>query len=223
MNKINIAIDGPSGVGKSTISSYISKELGYKFINSGNVYRGIAYYLYINNIDYKNKINVINSLKNIDIEIKKESIFLNNKNITNEIRKEEISKIASVSSSYAEVRSFVVELIQNIIKDKKGFIMDGRDTTFRLMPNADLKIFLWADANERAKRRLLQDKEMGFNSKYDDVLMNINNRDYQDMNREVDPLHQTRDSIKIDCTNLNKQEVISLITKLVKEKELENK
>ncbi|UUD37204.1 cytidylate kinase [Mycoplasmopsis californica] len=223
MGKINIAIDGPSGVGKSTISKHISENLGYNFINSGSVYRAVALYLYLKKIDYKNQELVIQNLPNIKIELEKDRVFLNGKEVENQLREQHISQIASVSSSYPKVREFVVRLIQNIVKNKKGYIMDGRDTTFRLMPNAELKIFLWADASERAKRRLLQDKEMGFVSNYDEVLKNIIARDEQDMNREVDPLHQTKDAIKIDCTNLNKAQVIEVITELVRSKESENK
>lgn len=222
MSKINIAIDGPSGVGKSTISKYISKNLGYVFINSGSVYRAIAFYLHNKKIDVSNEVNVVSIFPRLEIKISNDDVILNGFDISHQIREQAISKIASIIAKYKQVREYVINYVHNLIKNQKGFVMDGRDTTFRLMPNAEVKIFLWASVESRAQRRLLQDHQMGFNSKYEDVLEDVKKRDFNDMNREVDPLHQTKDAIHIDCTTLNEQQTIDKIIEIIKKAEKTN-
>lgn len=172
--KVNIAIDGPSGVGKSTVSKLIAKKLNYTFINSGSIYRTIAYHVIKNDIDINNEKDVISSLDSLEFSLSKnEELFYKGENITLILRSEQISISTPVVSKIPEVRKFVTSYIQKMTKGKKGFIIDGRDTTFKVMPHADVKIFLWATAEERAQRRVDQNHQLGYNSNYDEVLYEI--------------------------------------------------
>ncbi|ADE19765.1 (d)CMP kinase [Mycoplasma crocodyli] len=216
MNKVNIAIDGPAGAGKSTVSKEIARRLNYTFINSGSMYRAIAYNAIMNNVDLNIEEEVNKTLKKGMIELKlDESVWLNGKDVSNLIRAEHISRSSAIVAKYQQVRNFVVDYIHNMTKTSKGFIMDGRDTTFKLMPHAEVKIFLWADAKERAKRRYLQNESLGFQTSLEEVLLDVKHRDEQDMNRKVDPLHKTEDATLIDCTFMNFEEVVNKIIELV--------
>ncbi|EFF41703.1 (d)CMP kinase [Mycoplasmopsis alligatoris] len=216
MKKVNIAIDGPAGAGKSTVSKEIAKRLEYTFINSGSMYRAIAYNAIMHDVDLDNENSVTETLKSVEIELKlDESVWINGRDVSNAIRAEHISHGSSTIAKYQKVREFVVSYIQNMTKANKGFIIDGRDTTFKLMPHAEVKIFLWADAQERAKRRQLQNETMGFKTSYDEVLLDVKLRDEQDMNRKVDPLHKTEDATLIDCTNMSFEEVVLEIIRIV--------
>ncbi|UUM19522.1 MULTISPECIES: (d)CMP kinase [unclassified Mycoplasma] len=215
--KVNIAIDGPAGAGKSTVSKEIAQRLKYTFINSGSVYRAIAYNALQQGANLKNKDEVLATLQKGMIELQAdENVILNGHNITKIIRSENISLATPIVAKIQQVRDFVVEFIQEMTKKEKGFIIDGRDTTFKIMPHAELKIFLWADPKERAQRRYLQNNEMGYQTSYEEVLYDIKQRDAQDMNREIDPLHKTEDAFLIDCTDLEIEEVIQKIIELVK-------
>ncbi|WP_025755650.1 (d)CMP kinase [Mycoplasmopsis cricetuli] len=217
--KVNIAIDGPGGAGKSTVSKEIAKKLKYTFINSGSVYRAIAYNAIKKGVDLREKIEVLSTLEHGMIELKSnEDVFLFNENITKAIRNEVVSQAAAKIAKIQEVRDFVVSFIQIMTKRRKGFIIDGRDTTFKIMPHAEVKIFLWADAKERAHRRHTQNIAMGYESHYEEVLYDIKNRDSQDMNREIDPLHKTEDAVLVDCTDMEVNDVVKYIINLVNEK-----
>ncbi|WP_406614186.1 (d)CMP kinase [Mycoplasma corogypsi] len=217
--KVNIAIDGPCGAGKSTVAKKIAEKLGYTFINSGSVYRAIAYNVIENKIDSTSIDEIIASLATANIELHADDIVcLNGTDISKNIREDYISQITPNIAKIQQVRDFVVELIQHMTNKSKGFIVDGRDTTFKLMPHAEVKIFLWAEPEERARRRWMQNKELGFESNYDEVLYDVKKRDAQDMNREIDPLHKTEDSELIDCTHMTQYEVIDAIIDLVNKK-----
>ncbi|WP_029512600.1 (d)CMP kinase [Mycoplasmopsis iners] len=223
MKKINIAIDGPSGAGKSTVSNELARRLGYIFVNTGSFYRAVAYYACNQNVDITNEEAVVKSLEtlknNHSITIDdQEHIYLNGENITSEIRADVISKAASKIATYKPVREYVVDTIQAITKANKGYIMDGRDTTFRIMPYAEIKIFLTASPEERTKRRIKQNEELGYNTDFDTVLAEIKARDYQDTHRSMDPLHKVSDAIEIDCTLMGFEKVVETIINLVKEK-----
>ncbi|WP_036452101.1 (d)CMP kinase [Mycoplasma buteonis] len=226
MKRVNIAIDGPSGAGKSTVANEIAKRLKYTFINSGSIYRAITFNVIKSDIASNDKVGIINSLSDLNIELKEnDEIFLNDENISKDIRREYISQTVPNIAKISEVREYVVDFIHHMTKRRKGFIIDGRDTTFKLMPHAEVKIFLWADPEERANRRYKQNLQMGYETNYDEVLYDVKKRDAQDMNREVDPLHKTEDSILIDCTHMTQeeviQEIIDLVNKTIKDKELE--
>lgn len=219
MKKVNVAIDGPSGAGKSSVSKQISTLLSYTPINSGSLYRAIALNALREGVDLVDKASVLKTLKNAMIELKEdESVYLNGENVSTQIRAEHISKAAAVVAKYQEVRNFVVDYVQEITKTNKGFIVDGRDTTFKLMPHAEVKIFLWAEPEERAKRRCAQNLLLGYSSNYEEVLYDVKMRDAQDMNREVDPLHKTEDAILVDCTNMSFDEVVEHIINIIKNK-----
>lgn len=227
MKKINIAIDGPSGAGKSSVSTEVAKRLGYTFINTGSFYRAVAYNAIELNIEVDNQQAVVESLQTLEsnaIEIDdKEQIFLRKKNISIDIRADKISKLASKIAAYKEVREFVVALIQNITKTGKGYIMDGRDTTFRIMPFAETKIFLTASPEERAKRRLKQNEKLGYNTNFEIVLSEVKERDYQDTHRSTDPLHKVADAIEIDCTNMSFDQVVDKVIEIVEKEALNEK
>ncbi|WP_027121543.1 (d)CMP kinase [Mycoplasma leonicaptivi] len=217
--KVNIAIDGPSGVGKSTVSKEIAKRLKYTFINSGSVYRAIAKNVIDKGIDTRDVEGVLKTLETGMIKLyEDDKIELHGVDISHQIRADYISQITPNIAKIQEVREYVVDFIQHMTKKRKGYIIDGRDTTFKIMPHAEVKIFLWADPEERATRRMLQNQELGYNTSYNEVLYDVKKRDEQDMNREVDPLHKTEDSVYIDCTNLSIEEVIQRIISIVDSK-----
>lgn len=219
MKKINVAIDGPSGAGKSTVSQAVAKKLGYTFISSGSVYRAIAYVIAQMNIDYKDEKAVSAVLSDEILKItldEKQKIYTNNIDITSLIRADKISKISSDIAIYKPVRQYVVEYIQKITKANKGYIMDGRDTTYRIMPYAEVKVFLTASADERARRRILQNQELGYNTNFDEVLKEVKARDEQDSNRKNDPLKIVDDAHIIDCTDMEFDVVVEEIIKLIK-------
>ncbi|BAW18410.1 cytidylate kinase [Mycoplasmopsis bovigenitalium] len=220
MRKINIAIDGPSGAGKSTVSQEVARRLGYTFISSGSVYRAIAFVIHELNIDHKNEQEVNKCLddKILNIHLAEgQRIFAGSKDITQLIRADHISKISSDIAIYKDVRKYVVDYIQRITKASKGYIMDGRDTTYRIMPYAEIKIFLTATPEERANRRILQNKELGYETNFDDVLKAVIERDYQDTTRKNDPLMKVEDAKLIDCTDMNFEKVVSTIIEMIKE------
>ncbi|MGL5643590.1 MAG: (d)CMP kinase [Metamycoplasmataceae bacterium] len=218
MKKINIAIDGPSGVGKSTIAKRIAEELHYIFINTGLMYRAISYFCLKNNINTKNENDVVNNLININLELlPKEQAILNNKNVTSFLRSDDVSISASLVASYKEVRRFCVLKQQKYTKSK-GVVMEGRDIGSVVMPDAELKIFLTASSEVRIKRRIDQLEES--NTKYDaeSVSKNLKERDETDSTRDIDPLVKMPDAIEIDTSNISIDDVNKIILKLVQER-----
>ncbi|WP_369991625.1 (d)CMP kinase [Mycoplasmopsis arginini] len=218
-NKINIAIDGPSGVGKTVMAKMLAKELNYKFISSGNLYRAIAYNSLIKNIDLNNEQEINNSWNFNDLFITEdEKIFLNNEDITLKIREDKVSLVASLIAKFQSVRIKVNEFIQNFGNKNKGIIVDGRDATYRILPDAEAKFFLWATPEIRAKRRQNQNLLLGIESNYDEILESIKLRDYNDINRDIDPLIVSEGSIKIDSTNMSVEENFQVMLKEVKKR-----
>ncbi|SJZ54675.1 (d)CMP kinase [Mycoplasmopsis verecunda] len=217
--KVNIAIDGPSGAGKSTISKELAKRLGYTFINSGSVYRAIAYNANKKGIESHDTVNIIDSLEKGMIKLMPNDItLLRGVDISHDIRADYISKITPTVAKIPEVREFAVDFIQHMTRKHKGYIIDGRDTTFKIMPHAEVKIFLWASEEERARRRLEQNQALGYNTNFEEVLYEVKLRDAQDMNRAIDPLHKTADAILVDCTEMTPEEVINHILDIVANK-----
>ncbi|WP_427867407.1 (d)CMP kinase [Mycoplasmopsis arginini] len=218
-NKINIAIDGPSGVGKTVMAKMLAKELNYKFISSGNLYRAIAYNSLIKNIDLYNEQEINNSWNFNDLFITEdEKIFLNNEDITLKIREDRVSLVASLIAKFQSVRIKVNEFIQNFGNKNKGIIVDGRDATYRILPDAEAKFFLWATPEIRAKRRQNQNLLLGIESNYDEILESIKLRDYNDMNRDIDPLIVSEGSVKIDSTNMSVEENFQVMLEEVKKR-----
>lgn len=216
-----VAIDGPAGTGKGTITSLISKEMGLVNIDTGATYRCVALYAIKNNIELEEKEKIIESLPSIHIDMKNEQgvqkVYLNNEDVTNEIRSKEVTKIVSQVSSIVEVRLAMVEVQRNMAKGK-DVIMEGRDITTYVFPNADVKIYLDADEEERAKRRYKELQEKGIEMTYEEVLKNIQARDKNDKEKEIGALKIAEDATYIDTTNLSINEVKEKVKEIIKEK-----
>lgn len=214
---INIAIDGPSGAGKSHVSDALAKILGYTHLDTGAMYRAVAYKCINTGIglgeEYEDQIVDLISKMDLDMRSDK-SVVLDGKDISGLIRTPEMSMGASDVSKLKRVREALVKMQQKIAS-KKGYILDGRDICSVVLPDAEVKIFLTASSEERAKRRVLQNKENGIDSNYDEILEAIKKRDYQDSHRENSPLHQTDDAVLIDSSNLNADQVVDLVLELV--------
>lgn len=219
MKKINIAIDGPSGVGKSVMSEMIAKKLNYKYISSGSIYRVIAYNAFINNLDTENE-NLINDAWKFEdiIFVDNNDVFFKNQNVGKVIREDNISKLASKIAKFKSIREKVNLYIQTVAHNEKGVIVDGRDATYRILPNADVKFFLWASAEVRAKRRIKQNIELNIPSNYDEILKSIIERDYADSHREIDPLKVSEGSIEIDTTNMSIEENFNALYKEIEKR-----
>lgn len=216
-----VAMDGPAGTGKGTITSLISKEMGLVNIDTGATYRCVALYAIKNNIKLEEKEKIIESLPNIHIDMKNEQgvqkVYLNNEDVTSEIRSKEVTKIVSQVSSIVEVRLAMVEVQRNLAKGK-DVIMEGRDITTYVFPNADVKIYLDADEEERAKRRYKEIQEKGIEMTYEEVLKNIQIRDKNDKEKEIGALKIAEDAIYIDTTNLTIEEVKEKVKEIIMEK-----
>lgn len=216
-----VAIDGPAGTGKGTITKILSKEMGLVNIDTGATYRCVALYAINNNIKLEEKQKIIDSLKNISIDMKNENgeqiVFLNGENVTKQIRTKEVTQIVSQISSIKEVRFAMVD-IQRKLAQGKDVIMEGRDITTYVFPNANVKIYLDADEKERAKRRYIEMQENGIEMTYDEVLKNIQIRDKNDKEKEIGALKIAEDAIYVDTTNLCIEEVKEKIKQIIKEK-----
>lgn len=213
-NKINIAIDGPAAAGKSTISKRVAEQLNYIYIDTGAMYRAITL-LYI-----ENGKDIINSLGNVEITFKRESsnrVFLNLRDVTDEIRSQAVTGKVSEVSSFEEVRSYLVAMQQKIGLEK-GVVMDGRDIGTTVLPDAELKIFMQASPRVRAERRLLEEKARGNDIDLDQLTSQIIKRDELDMNRQISPLVQADDAVLLDTTELSIEEVEAHILHLAKQK-----
>lgn len=219
MNKFrSIAIDGPAGAGKSDVSDILAEKLGFVHVDTGALYRAVGLYFLENNLDYKDQQVICKNLNKILINLKFENnlqnIYLNNNNITDKIRTQKISSIASLISAFSCVRDFLLEIQRNIAKFN-NVIMDGRDIATVVLPNANIKIFLTASVEERAKRRFKQLKSKinknNININYNEVLNLIKNRDNNDYNRKIAPLKPSKDSFIYDTTDKNINEVVDFL------------
>ena len=209
-----IAIDGPSGAGKSTVARLLSKELGFEYIDTGAMYRALAYKAYKDNIDI-NEIEIEEMLKTTTVNYYDNQIFLDGENVEKLIREEAISKAASKISALKIVREKMVELQRKIAADK-NVILDGRDIGTTVFPNADFKFFITASAKERAKRRFNQLKESNIEADYESVLSDIIKRDENDSTRQVSPLKMAKDAILIDTTDMDIQETTNAIAEFIR-------
>lgn len=216
---INVAIDGPAGAGKSTIAKAAAKELGYIYVDTGALYRAIAYNA-VTTGAVESDEKIISMLDNTNVELKYvdgvQAVYLNGEDVSAFIRTPEISMGASKVSAIPEVRAFLLNL-QRDIADKNNVIMDGRDIATVVLPNADVKIFLFASPECRAERRYKELIEKGETVSYEDVLADVNQRDYQDSHREIAPLKPSEDSVMADTSALNLEESIQLIIDTIKE------
>lgn len=216
----NVAIDGPAGAGKSTIAKVAAKELGFIYVDTGALYRAIAYNAVTKGvIDDTQKI--IDMLTDTNVELKYvdgvQAVYLNGDDVSAYIRTPEISMGASKVSAIPQVREFLLNL-QRDIAQKNNVIMDGRDIATVVLPNADVKIFLFASPECRAQRRYKELMEKGEDVTLEDVLADVNQRDYQDSHREIAPLKPSEDSVMADTSKLNLEESIQLIIDIIKER-----
>ena len=214
---INIAVDGPAGAGKSSIARAVAEEIGYIYVDTGALYRSIALYSIENKLDNESLVNSLDKI-NIRLEFidKCQHVFLNDNDVSDKIRTPEVSMGASKVSAIPEVREFLFGL-QKKIAAENNIIMDGRDIGTVVLPDADLKVFLTASAEERANRRF---KEMIDSSiSYEQVLEEIKPRDYNDMHRDVAPLKQAEDAVLLDTTGMTIEEVKQKLKALIDETE----
>lgn len=218
---INIAIDGPAGAGKSTVAKGVAAKLGYIYVDTGALYRAIGVYALRAGVDTKDGDGVSALLPEINVELKfidgVQHVFLNGEDVSVEIRTPDASMAASNVSAIPSVRSFLFDLQRNIAS-KNDCIMDGRDIGTVVLPNAQVKIFLTADPEERAMRRykelIVKDPDV----KYDDVLADLKVRDYQDSHREIAPLKPAEDSVVYNTTSNSLEESIEKVINIIKEK-----
>ncbi len=216
-----VAIDGPAGTGKGTITSLISKQLGLVNIDTGATYRCVALYAIRNNIKLEEQEKIISSLENIEIDMQNENgeqkVYLNGEDVSKEIRSKEVTKIVSQVSSIKEVRYKMVE-VQRKLAQGKDVIMEGRDITTVVFPEANVKIYMDADEKIRAQRRYKEMQEKGIQMTYEEVLKNIQIRDKNDKEKELGALKIAEDAIYLDTTGLNIEEVKDKILNIIKEK-----
>ena len=219
--KINVALDGPSGAGKSTIAKAVAKKLEYVYVDTGALYRTIAYYVISNGFDAKDENAVVSCLDKINVKLKyisgAQHVMLNGEDVSDKIRTPEISMGASAVSAIPKVREFLFDLQQDIAKHN-NIIMDGRDIGTVVLPNAQVKIFLTATAEERANRRFKELQEKGDPSTYEQVLEDIKQRDYNDTHRDIAPLKKADDAVEVDSTKMTLDEVIDAIVKIINDK-----
>lgn len=216
---MQIAIDGPAGAGKSTISKFVAAELGYLYIDTGAMYRAIGYKVLKNNIGLEDSERIDAMAKESDIELKitdhGQSLYLDGVDVTDKIRTPEISMAASAVSAIGGVRRALVDL-QRKIAGNNNVIMDGRDIGTVVLPDAEIKIFLTATAEDRAMRRYLELKEKGLDVNYQEVLEDMEKRDYQDSHREESPLRAAEDAKIIDTSGQTLGESVQVLIEYIK-------
>ena len=210
-----VAIDGPAGSGKGTVAKLISKDLSFVNIDTGATFRCVALAMLQKNIKKEEEKEIEKILKNIKIDMKADgTILLNNEVVTDRIRENDVNELVSPISTIKIVRKKLLEIQRNIASGK-NVVMEGRDIGTVVFPEADVKIYLDASAEERARRRLKQNKEKGIESSYEEVLQNIKDRDKRDSSREIAPLKKAEDAILIDSTNLEINEVVKAIEEII--------
>ena len=216
-----VGIDGPAGSGKGTITKKVANEIGLINIDTGSTYRCVALEVLNQNVGLQEKEKIIEIAKQIKINIETnkdgDKVFLNENDVTKKIRSKEVTKIVSQISSIKEVRLQMVEVQRKLAKGK-DVIMEGRDICTYVFPNADIKIYLDASLEERAKRRFKENQEKNIDMTYEEVKENIAKRDYNDMHKEIGSLKKTQESIIIDTSKLSIDEVVEKVISIVKSK-----
>lgn len=216
MDSFQVAIDGPAGSGKSTISKKVSNILGFVHIDTGAMYRAVTLEALNRGVDLENPESY-DFLDEITISYENDKILLNGKSVGREIRSTRVADNVSTVAKMAVVRHKMVELQQKAAKTGK-IIMDGRDIGYVVLPNANVKIFLTASVEERAKRRFLENQLAGKKESYEEILENIISRDFKDSNRDLNPLRQASDAILLDTTSMTIDEVVMEIVRIIKER-----
>lgn len=218
----NIAIDGPAGAGKSTIAKKVAKELDFIYVDTGAMYRSMALYLIRKGVKAEEKNKIIELLPEIHVTLAyvegEQHVYLNKEDVSSLIRNEEVSQMTSSISTIPEVREALLSLQRNLAKEN-NVLMDGRDIGTCVLPNAELKIYLTASTKVRAKRRYDEMIEKGMECNLKELEASIKERDQRDMNREIAPLKQAEDAVFLDTSDMNIEEVVNAIIRLVKERE----
>ena len=222
MKKVSVAIDGPAGAGKSTIARRLAAELGYRYVDTGAIYRTVAYFMDLWGVSPKDVDGVNRYIDELTIGIEYDEdglqhMIMNGMDVTEDIRTQEISQKASLISAHACVREMLLDM-QRDLANAYDVVMDGRDIGTVVLPKATVKIFLTASAEVRAKRRCNELLAKGQKAKYETVLKEIQQRDYQDTHREIAPLKMARDSIKVDTSEMNIEETVAALLKIIREK-----
>lgn len=217
----SIALDGPGGAGKSSIAKQVAKLRGIVYVDTGAMYRAIALHMLKNNVDIHNEEKVVTELVNIDIKLEyrdgAQCVILNGEDVSTAIRQNEVSMAASVTSAYKRVRAFLMDTQRNVAKTT-SVIMDGRDIGTVVLPDAQVKIFLSADSRVRAQRRWLELQAKGDNTPFEEVLADIEKRDWQDINRKEAPLRQAEDAVLLDTSNLDFEQAVQAVLDLIDKK-----
>ena len=223
MKTISVAIDGPSGAGKSTLARQAAATLGFLYVDTGAIYRTVALGAVKQGVDPGDATSLVPMLDGFDICIKYDDddgmqhMFLNGQDVSNEIRVHAISAYASTVSAIPEVRAFLLELQREFARTN-NVVMDGRDIGTVVLPDADVKIYLTASPEARARRRHTELEQRGQKAEYEMILRDIIARDEQDMNRPIAPLRQAEDAVLIDTTDLNLQQSLEAILATIKER-----
>lgn len=220
--KISVAIDGPAGAGKSTIARRLAAELGYRYVDTGAIYRTVAYFMDLWGVSPKDVDGVNRYIDELTIGIEYDEeglqhMIMNGMDVTQDIRTQDISQKASLISAHAVVREVLLDMQRDMAKNY-DVVMDGRDIGTVVLPKATVKIFLTASPEVRAERRCKELQEKGQKAQYAQILKEIQQRDYQDTHREIAPLKMCRDSVKVDTSNLNLEESVAAIRKIIEEK-----
>ena len=213
----NVAVDGPAGAGKSTIAKLVAKKMGYIYVDTGAMYRGLAIHFLKKGVNPEEKEAVAEACRDAEVTIGYESgvqqIYLNGENVTDMLRTEEVGNMASRTSAIPEVREKLLELQRSLAREK-DVIMDGRDIGTNVLPDADVKIYLTASVETRAKRRYDELKEKGESCDLEEIARDIKDRDERDMTREIAPLKKAEDAVLVDSSDMSIEEVVSEICSL---------
>lgn len=217
MERIVVAIDGPAGAGKSTISKIIAQRLNLKYIDTGAMYRAVTLKAIKNNLDLCNNNEISHMVKNSNISINDEKIFIDEIDVTEEIRMPYVNEKVSIVSAMPGVREVLKEK-QRKMAENFNVIMDGRDIGTNVLKDANIKIFLTASVEERAKRRYKEMIEKGINTTFEDVFKDIENRDKIDSSRKANPLKKADDAVMLDTTGMKMNEVVDAIIKIIQDR-----
>ena len=220
MKYVSVAVDGPAGSGKSTITKLVAKELGYNYVDTGAMYRALTYKFLSNGLKELEENDIKNLLENVDFRVEYvngvQYVYVNDVEVSDKIRTAEVSKYTSLFAKSPAVREFLIDTQRNLA-GTNNIIMDGRDIASVVLPNADVKIFLTASVEERARRRMLDFERQGIeNVDFEKVKEDIKARDWQDENRDIAPLIKVESATLIDTTTMTIEEVVARMTDLVK-------
>ena len=219
---ISVAIDGPAGAGKSTIARRLARELGYRYVDTGAIYRTVAYFMDLWGVSPKDVDGVTRYIDELTVGIEYDEdgvqhMIMNGMDVTEDIRSQDISQKASLISAHAVVREMLLDMQRDVAR-RFNVIMDGRDIGTVVLPKATVKIFLTASAEVRAKRRTDELLAKGQKADYNTVLKEIRQRDYQDTHREIAPLKMARDSVKVDTSDMNLEQAVEAIRDIIMKK-----